>query len=216
MYADMFQFVKECLEKNDGEATKTCKYPFRKRSEHIKRVFMWAQRLVDGQLSIDREAVLVSAIFHDVGYALSSDGVKHAENSALICEKYLYDKGFDTEFIKFVAFLVKNHSNKPLMTSGDVPLELILLMEADLLDETGALSIIWDCMAEGAKQQQSYNEAYYHILNYSWESMQANPMVTDKAKVIWESKQKLVRDFIMHLAQDLAIGSDNENCRISL
>ena len=102
------------------------------------------------------------------------------------------------------------------MTSGDVPLELILLMEADLLDETGALSILWDCMAEGAKQQQSYNEAYYHILNYSWESMQANPMVTDKAKVIWESKQKLVRDFIMHLAQDLAIGSDNENCRISL
>ena len=54
MYADMFQFVKECLEKMMVKH-KTCKYPFRKRSEHIKRVFMWAQRLVDGQLSIDRK-----------------------------------------------------------------------------------------------------------------------------------------------------------------
>jgi uncharacterized protein len=48
----------------------------------------------------------------------------------------------------FVVFLVKNHSNKQLMTAKGTPLELILLMEADLLDETGALSIVWDCMME--------------------------------------------------------------------
>ena len=94
---------------------------------------MWARRLVDGESSINKEAVLVSSIFHDVGYAISLDGSKHAEDSALICEKYLHDNGFDAGFIEFVSYLVKNHSNKFLMTSDDIPLELILLMEADLL-----------------------------------------------------------------------------------
>jgi len=211
LYDDMLKYVKEFLKENDGEVTKIFNYPFRKRSEHTRRVFMWARRLVDRESSINKEAVLVSSIFHDVGYAISLDGSKHAEDSALICEKYLHDNGFDAGFIEFVSYLVKNHSNKFLMTSDDIPLELILLMEADLLDETGALSILWDCMAEGGKQYQSYEASYKRIVNYSWESVQVNPMVTDKAKAFWDDKQKLVRDFVKHLSWDLAIGESSSN-----
>jgi uncharacterized protein len=50
----------------------------------------------------------------------------------------MYDKMF--KFVK--DYLVRSHSNKELMTLSDTPLELILLMEADLLDETGALSVV--------------------------------------------------------------------------
>jgi uncharacterized protein len=205
MYDKMFQFVNKQLENNDYEASKIGLFPFRKRTEHIKRVFMWAKRLVDSELCVNREAVLVSAIFHDVGYALAEDKAKHAENSAVICEKYLSENGFDNEFIDFVVYLVKNHSNKKLMTSEDTPLELILLMEADLLDETGALSIVWDCMMEGNQEIQTYQKSHEHIMNYTYKAMTKNPMVTPKAKEFWESKQKLVQEFVNQLSYDLGL-----------
>lgn len=201
----MFQFVNEHLETNDCKATKIGSFRFRKRTEHIKRVFMWARRLVDSEKSVNREAVLVSAIFHDVGYALTEDSTKHAENSANLCKEYLNDNGFDTEFTDFVVYLVKNHSNKELMTSKDTPLELILLMEADLLDETGALSIIWDCMMEGAQEIQTFENTYDHILNYSYKASTKDPMITAKGKEFWEGKRKLVQEFVTQLSYDLGL-----------
>lgn len=205
MYEKMFQFVECYLENNDGEIGNNYKFPFRKRSEHIKRVFMWAERLIDGESNINKEAVLVSAIFHDIGYALSSDNSKHAENSAFLCEKYLKESEYNTEFIRFVTYLVRNHSNKELMAISDTPLELILLMEADLLDETGALSIVWDCMMEGSQVLQTFNKTYEHILNYSYKSINTNPMVTAKSKEFWQNKQRLMKEFIEQLSFDLGL-----------
>jgi len=43
----IFTDVKKYFEHNDGEATKIAHFPFRKRSEHIWRVFTWAKRLMD-------------------------------------------------------------------------------------------------------------------------------------------------------------------------
>ena len=126
MYDKMFQFVKDYLVNDEAETIKVGKYPFRKRSEHIRRVFMWAQRIADGEACINKEAVLVAAIFHDIGYAISLDGSKHAEDSAILCEKYLKENGYDTEFISLVAYLVRSHSNKEFMTVSDTPLELII------------------------------------------------------------------------------------------
>ena len=159
----MFQFVKDSLENNDVEATQIGQFLFRKRSEHIKRVFMWAKRLVEDEQFVNKEAILVSAMFHDVGYAISSDGSEHAENSAIICENYLKENKFSTEFIDLVVYLVQNHSKKMLMTERNTPLELILLMEADILDETGALSVLWDSMAEAYLKVQTYENTYDHI-----------------------------------------------------
>ena len=200
MYDKMFQYVKGYLENNIGETI--AKYPFRKRSEHIKRVFMWAERLVEGESNINKEAVLVSAIFHDIGYALSPDD-SHAESSAYLCGQYLKQNGYNAEFISFVTYLVRNHSNKELMTISDTPLELILLMEADLLDETGALSVVWDCMMEGSQVVQSFNKTYEHLLKYSYRNMNTNPMVTAKSKELWRDKQRLTIEFIKQLSFDL-------------
>ena len=205
MYAKMLQFVVNYLENSNDAAASIRHFPFRKRSEHSKRVFMWAQRLSDSESYFNKKAVLVSSIFHDVGYAISVDSSKHAANSAVVCEKYLAENGFDGEFINLVVSLVKNHSDKELMTIKETPLELILLMEADLLDETGALSIVWDCMMEGSQQIQTFKKTYTHISNYTDKFLNSNPMVTTKAKAFWESKQKLVHEFIEQLSFDLDI-----------
>jgi uncharacterized protein len=105
MYDKIFQFVKNYLENDEAETIRIGIFPFRKRSEHIRRVYMWAQRIADGEAYINKEAVLVAAIFHDIGYAIYLDGSKHAEDSAILCEKYLKENGYDTEFIRLVAYL---------------------------------------------------------------------------------------------------------------
>ena len=94
------------------------------------------------------------------------------------------------------------------MTVSDTPLELIILMEADLLDETGALSVVWDCMMEGSEQIQTFDKAYNHIMNYSYKSINVNPMVTAKAKEFWENKQNLMKEFVDQLSFDLGICED--------
>lgn len=205
MYEEIFKFVKSYLEENGGEVSNLGYFPYRKRSEHIKRVFIWTKRLIEDMNNINKEVVLVSALFHDVGYGICEDESIHAEYSADICEKYLAEHGFNSEFIDQVAYLVRNHSKKELLNIKDTPIELIILMEADLLDETGALSIVWDCMMEGSQEKQTFEKTYEHIMNYTYKGINENLMVTRKAVEFWEKKQKLVKEFVKQLTYDLGI-----------
>ncbi|MGV3025015.1 HD domain-containing protein [Clostridium thermobutyricum] len=204
MYNKMFNFVKTYLVDNDAEKFNFGSN-FRNRSEHISRVFMWSKRLLDDRYTINVEALLTAAIFHDIGYAVNSNNLSPAENSAILCEKYLTKEGFDFEFINLVTYLIKNHSNKELLTNEEVPIELILLIEANLLDETGALSIISDSMFEGSLDEQSYYKTYHQIITYSYNNLKTNPMVTQKAKMFWKEKQKLTKLFIEQLAFDIGL-----------
>jgi len=205
MYDEIFSDVKNYLSANEGEVTKIGHFPFRKRSEHIRRVFTWANRLMDDSRirDINKDAVLIAALFHDIGYAMLADGMDHAENSAAIFEKYADEHGYDRDKSAFISYLIRSHSMKNLIFAESTPLELIVLMEADLLDETGALSIIWDCMVEGAQNEQSFAKTYDHITSYSGRILDENPMFTKKAKEIWTDKQRLVSEFIKQLAYDL-------------
>lgn len=210
MYTEMLDYVREYLQSKDRESTKVGKTKFRKRSEHIERVYMWAQRLIEGEEDIDKRAVLTAAAFHDVGYAdVTDDYSIHGEISAVICEKYLSEHGFDSDFTEKVVYLVKNHSNKEMMQLPDTPKELIILKEADLLDEAGALSIVWDCMIEGADEVQSFKKTYDHIIGYTGKQLRKNPMVTEKGKSLWESKQRLIKNFIEQLGYDLGIEAED-------
>ena len=90
-----------------------------------------------------------------------------------------------------------------MLNIDGTPLELIILMEADILDETGALSIVWDCMMEGGQSEQSFVKTYKHIEAYSYKALENNPMQTEKAKEFWASKQDLMKEFLKQLAFDL-------------
>jgi uncharacterized protein len=89
------------------------------------------------------------------------------------------------------------------MVIKDTPIELILLMEADILDETGAMGIVWDCMAEGGKDEQSYEKTYQHIYEKSYAIKNSFPMVTEKAKQFWKEKQDFVEEFKKRYSYDL-------------
>lgn len=198
MYNEMFEYVKKLLEENNALHTKFC---FRNRFTHIKRVYRWAKILLEDYPNCNQEVVLISAIFHDVGYAYGK--VNHALNSAKIFIEYAEDKDFNEDLKRTISNNISLHSNKELLNDPNTPIELILLLEADLLDEEGALGIVWDLLAEGGRMPDSYDLGLKSIFEHSAHIFKQDFMVTKKAREIWEKKKSLVRNFVSELENDL-------------
>ena len=155
---------------------------------------------------MDREALYTAAIFHDIGYE-HRDNEHHAARSALAFREYARNQQMDRKFAEKVEGLVACHTDKNRMREPDASLEMVLLMEADLLDEEGAMGIVWDCMTMGNAHASSYAKAYYHILESS-NKEEPNPMVTERAREFWEEKKGIVARFTRLLEDDLMIGSE--------
>jgi uncharacterized protein len=208
-YVEIFNHIKNVLNENNKNATKLNeKFPFRIRSEHIWRVFIWANRLTesDKYKNINKDALFVGSLFHDVGYAISPKSIDHAQNSEVIFREYCIRNNITKKPDEdFIAYLIRNHSNKELMENRNTPIELIILMEADILDETGTMSIVWDCMAEGNKEEQNYKKTFDHINENSYKILEGNPMITEEGKRYWKNKQELIRNFVKEYAFDLGI-----------
>lgn len=205
-YDDMFLFVKKCLENGDAISSKT--FPFRNRYTHIVRVYKWCLRLLPDFPLCNKDVLLTSAIFHDVGYV---NGQKnHADTSATIFKKYAVENGFADDFIDLVYYNIKNHSNKSLLNDSNTNKELILLLEADLLDEEGILGIVWDLLAEGRRNPSSYNDAIKSLLNHSGHILNQDYMVTPIAKKYWNEKKNDVKNFINGLKNDLFMEDNYE------
>lgn len=204
-YMACLKYVKEYLTQHHGMASPNSLHPFRSRFQHSIRVLHWCFRLAEGMEGIDHEALYLAAIFHDVGYE-SQDNAHHAIRSGKIFHEYAVGHKMDPLLRDKVEHLIYAHSNKQLLKTQGIDMELVLLLEADLLDEEGAMGVVWDCMAMGNVHADSYAKAYYHIMDNS-NKEEPNPMVTDKAKAYWEEKKRIVARFAELLADDLMIGS---------
>ena len=181
-------------------------HPFRSRFQHSIRVLHWCERLVEGLDNVDTEALYTAAIFHDIGYA-DRDNEHHAQRSVQAFQEYAQAQQMEETFSRKVQRLIACHSDKNRMRDKDADLEMILLMEADLLDEEGAMGIVWDCMTMGNAHASSYAKAYYHIMESS-NKEEPNPMVTERAIRFWEEKKGIAARFAKLLEDDLMIGSE--------
>lgn len=204
----MLEFVKNHLDYTKprwGAGKTRIRYD---RFEHIKRVYAWMQRII-AELSINvpiREKELhIATIFHDVGYGVNEDNSFHAEAGAEICRNYLKEKGYEEQFIEEVIFLVTNHGRKELMPVANTPIELIVLMEADLMDDTAALGLVMDSMIVATGDESYFTKVYEHMQSYSVKEMKDSPMITGPAKRLWKEKQDLTEEFIRQLKRDLNI-----------
>jgi len=199
-YDEIFKFVEQKLIENDGLFSK--KFSFRNRFEHIVRVFKWCERLLTQDIECDRDVVLTAAAFHDVGYH-SQLSDEHAEASAIIFREYASSHGFDPEFTLNVEYTISRHSDKQILKDRDTPIELVILMEADLLDEEGAMGIAWDLMADSRNMPTSYDSSIAYINKHAAHILNQDYMVTPLAKEIWEHKKEVVRSFLAELRYDL-------------
>lgn len=204
-YEELFSKVKSALavyDQHGGISLTGIKFS---RFEHTERVYRWAMMLAEEfKDTIDMEALQIATIFHDIGYSLNKEDMhNHAEDGAVLCRDYLTKMGYPSDKTNFICDLIARHSDKKELCSEDAPLELVLLMEADLLDDTGAHGIVMDTWIKATKEEVSFAAILEHIKRFSWRQMQKNPMRTEKARRIWEEKKELTNRFVESLTVDL-------------
>lgn len=204
-YDELFAYVKNALAAYDhhgGVSKNRIKYS---RFEHTERVYRWAMILAEDFVGkIDMEALQVATILHDIGYSLNKEDMRHhAEDGAVLAKEYLESIGYPAERTAFVCELIARHSDKGILQDANTPMELVLLQEADLFDDTGAHGIVMDAWIQATKEDVSFESILEHIKKFSWKQMQENPMRTEKARRIWEEKKELTDRFVESLSVDL-------------
>ena len=206
-YTDLYleQYVERILTENGGQMSSVPFQSFRKRSEHCRRVMRWCIEIMEkeGLESVNRDEILFSAMFHDVGY--NSQGIPHEEYGVKLFGDFLKNHFIDPELAEKIKSNIANHSGKGGKIPDDISLELIMLMEADLLDEEGIMGVVADCLSEGMKGDlcNGYRGAYERICQYASDILEYSPMVTPYAAKCWEKKQDDVRYIIDSLKKEM-------------
>ena len=124
--------------------------PFRNRFQHTLRVLRWAQRICDLQGEGDPDVITLAVLFHDVGW---EEGATHEEVSGAIARRWLSEQGAGTALVKAVVDAAANHNQRHL---SPVSIEEQIVMDADLLDETGALGFAFDAMSVATSLDPGY------------------------------------------------------------
>ena len=205
-YEEMLEYVKKILEVSNKIKPNNPYHQFRDRFMHTFRVYKWIEKIIGDFPDCNKDVAYTAAIFHDVGYSVVKE--HHEVHSAAIFRRYSENNGFDEDFINKTAYVIENHSNKDQLDDDNIPAELKLLLEADLLDEEGALAITWDLLAKGAKGIDSYYEAIDALKIHSGHILNQNFNFSPIAKRYWEEKKEFVRMFMNMLRDDLFITED--------
>ena len=200
MYEQYLKFVKEYFRQHGGYYPPDSRYNFRGKFFHTLRVLRWCKTISKDLPTANLHVLYTACIFHDVGYAEGK--ADHAGKSASIFTEYAIQNQLDSTFTEQVAFLTKNHSNKELLNNPATSPELILLMEADLLDEEGALRVIWYSATKAIQGADDYSD-FYNFIQMGTNKRPKNPMITPLAREIWERKMELVNKFSDELLVDV-------------
>ncbi|MBD3238936.1 MAG: HD domain-containing protein [Chitinivibrionales bacterium] len=196
----MVTFVRTFIEQHDPIGSALSKrYSFRRRFEHCYRCCVWAYRIAKREGG-DREVVAIAALFHDIGKSMVRGRERHARLGARICTEYLTSAGYPPATIKAVAAVVADHVNheKPMNHESRV------VSDADQLDEIGALTVLWDSLAEGEKGAKSYQDAY-HRLQRSYQALtRKQPCLhTATAKAHYQRRITFLKRFLSQLESEL-------------
>ena len=176
VYADdgkrkMLEYVEEKLRPVDKLSKSGRVYPFRSRFGHTIRVIEWALRIQAVEKG-DAEIITVAGIFHDVGYV--EGGAGHAKASECMFLEYvagqeqtqenaqMWHQPEHVQWRRAVAETIRTHSNKDWDNSL-LTTEQQILMDADLLDEAGAMSVLWSCFAAAGRETFNFESTFEEI-----------------------------------------------------
>lgn len=207
---DMISYVKHMLNQYDtstGRDPRILKIGY-SRFEHTMRVFKWMQKLYAAYPDshhIDLEVLSIATIFHDIGYYDTGNIGNHAAASAVYCREYLQNREYPSDKTEFICDIISRHSDKKALHE-DIPEELILLMEADLLDDTGAQGLVMDVWLEAVcEEKATYQSILEHMEKYTVKIMRNNPMRTAEGIKIWNEKKMLTEAFVQSYKEDIRI-----------
>ncbi len=193
-YSEVIEYVKKMTTENGRPSN----YPFRSRYEHTMRVYRWAIKL-QAKLGGDIDIIALAALLHDIGWDSERP---HEEVGAELAVDFLDSLGVEPEIIKRVGEIIMIHEDKD--TEAELSLECKIVMDADLLDEVGAVSVIWDAMATACEDEASYKKAYYRIKNYyRINKPKIRRCKTDAARAEYTKRMQLLESYINQLEKEL-------------
>ncbi|MBO6115029.1 MAG: HD domain-containing protein [Lachnospiraceae bacterium] len=193
-YSEVIEYVKKMTTENGRPSN----YPFRSRYEHTMRVYRWAIKL-QAKLGGDMDIIALAALLHDIGWDSERP---HEEVGAELAVDFLDELGVEPEIIKRVGEIIMIHEDKD--TDAELSLECKIVMDADLLDEVGAVSVIWDSMATACEEEPSYKKAYYRIKNYyRINKPKIRRCKTDAARAEYTKRMQLLESYINQLEKEL-------------
>ena len=217
-YSGMLAFVKHTLEDArtegaNGLGVHKLEFGYT-RYEHTKRVLGWAKRLYDAtrdKTGLRYEELMIATIFHDVGRAVAEQsGEDHAAAGVPITRDWLLSNGYDAARAEYIAGLVGAHSEKWRMHDPDLDRNLLMLMEADLLDDMGLLGIVMDTMIVRArKEDAAFYDCYNHYERYTHPMQYDCPVVTPGAKAFWNEKTESTERFVEQYRKDILLGGEH-------
>jgi uncharacterized protein len=162
------------------------------------RVYRWAIRL-QAKLGGNLDVIVLSALLHDIGW---DENRPHEEVSAEMAVEYLDSIETDPETIRRVGEIILLHNDKD--TEKELSLECKIVMDADLLDEVGALGIMWDCMATALEDEASYKRAYYRIKEYyRINKPKIRRCKTDAGRAEYTKRMQAIEAYIYQLEKEL-------------
>ena len=199
----MLEFVKGFIESHDPIGTgPAARYPFRRRFEHCVRCSVWARRLAVAE-GADVEVAEVSALFHDVAKTVPDTDVNHGELGACVCEEYLTSIGCEPGKREQIVEIVRTHTAHA--REPDASLEAKVESDADFLDETGAITVLWDAMVTALEGEPSYEKAHAKLAR-TFEQLKAGlhaKLHTKTAKQIAAGRLACIESFLANLEYEL-------------
>ena len=215
-YRGMLSYVKQTLEgiqTEGGNGKNKMEFGYT-RYEHTKRVLGWAKRLYDltpDKTGLRYEDLMIATIFHDIGRTVAEKaGTDHATAGVPLTRDWLLSNGYDPERAEYIAGLVGAHSEKWRMNDPAVDRNLLMLMEADLLDDMGLLGIVMDTLIVRArKEDATFYDCYSHYERYTHPMQYDSPVVTPEAKALWDEKTKDTDHFLKQYRKDILLLGEN-------
>ena len=215
-YSGMLSFVESVLAETPtegGSGMPKADFGY-SRFEHTKRVLGWARRLYDAtpdKTGLRYEDLMAATIFHDVGRAVSArTGGDHAKAGVPIARDWLLSNGYDPARAEYIAGLVGAHSEKHRMQDPEIDRNLLMLMEADLLDDMGLLGIVMDTLIVRAwNAEATFFDCYNHYETYTHPMQHDCPLVTPEAKALWTAKTESTDRFVDEFRKDILFGGEN-------
>jgi uncharacterized protein len=127
---------------------------------------------------------------------------------AEIAREYLARAGFSGDWIARVCQVIVNHPAALTFPSDHLPMEDRVLRDADLLDEMGAIGIIWTAMNAGWLGATSYAETRERIVAHDRQGAEqvVARVLTRAGREIAEQRLAFINDFVAQLDDEFGEG----------
>ena len=173
---------------------------FRNRFLHTLRVLKWAERIhaVEGG---DMSIVSLASLLHDVGW---DENIPHQNVSCQFATDFLSRHPIAGEIAARVCNAVLLHNQRHI-PQAELQIEEQIVMDADALDESGILTVVWDSLAAAAEDGSNGYKEVFDRISKGQEIPKPKTLhfKTDTGKRLFEERRNVLEKALLEFKYEL-------------